>query len=129
MTDVNRKLDDEAFTAQQSNALSKRDLEMVLTTLRGKYGVTIYESAGFWSIAVKFEGQSGLFSIETARGNKLKGWRHLIGAIEFVQNSCPHAQYVVINVGDWQFCRVKDPEARVIARIFECGSTKLKSTC
>lgn len=77
----------------------------------GKYGVTIFETnEGFWSMAVKFEGKKELYSIETSRGvNKV--WRHLAGAIGFVQESCPHAHDVFVEIGNWKLSRMEGHDA------------------
>jgi hypothetical protein len=95
--------------------LTKRDLAMVSTMFGGTYSVTIFETQeGFWSMAVKFEGKQDLYSIETSRGvNKV--WRSLAGAIEFAQESCPHAHDVFVEIGNWKLSRLKDHEARKVS--------------
>ena|ERR1035437_3350138 len=111
MSSSNLETPDRALPGQ-SGKLTKRDLEMVSTMFGGKYGVTIYETnEGLWSMAVKFEGKQELYSIETSRGaNKL--WRQLAGAIGFVQESCPHAHDVFVEIGNWKLSRVKEHDAR-----------------
>jgi len=90
------------------NRLTKRYLEMVGSSLGGKYAVTVHQTReGLWTITLKFEGKDETHTIETARGD-MKVWRNIISAISFVQENCKFASDVFVEVGDWKLCRLNE---------------------
>ena len=96
---------------RHTSYLTKRDLENIAKTFRWKYHVTLIEStAGLWTVEIRFEGQNGIYGVETSRG-VLKIWRNLSNAIIFVQKSCGYARDVVVDVHGWKLVKINAIEA------------------
>lgn len=89
--------------------LTKGYLEMLSASLgRGTYGVTVKQTPeGFWTIRLRFEGQSEERPVTTARG-EMKVWRNVLGAISFVQENCALASSVCVEVGGWKLGRIEN---------------------
>jgi len=90
------------------NRLSLRDLIHIERMFKKKYGLRIAETReGLWAMELRFEGEEDAYGLEAGRG-VLRVWRNLYGAIAFVQQHCPGAAEVLVDVRGWRLMRLDE---------------------
>lgn len=106
LTDSKQETEDIMVDAAdgQGVLLTKRYPQILAASFIGLYPVKVSEADGLWTVSVTFLDTGESKQVKTARGHT-KTWRDVKGAILFVQQVCPTAGSVTLQVGSWHLCK------------------------